>query len=113
MTVSVKLAGLRTLSAQTNEAINRGVARAAHLTADLAKQLAPVDTGKLRDSIHVEQGAGPADWEVVAGVEYAQWVEYGTAVSPAQPFLTPAMEAIDVELEIKRELQRIISSIRP
>jgi HK97 gp10 family phage protein len=113
MTVSVKLAGLRTLSTAANEAINRGTARAAHLMEDVAKRLCPVDTGALRASIHVEQGSGPADWVVTADKEYAQWVEYGSQHAPAQPFMTPAMEQIDVELEIKRELQRLIAQVRP
>jgi HK97 gp10 family phage protein len=113
MTVSLKIAGLRTLSAGLNEAINRGTGRAAHLMENLAKQLAPVLTGELRDSIHVEQGAGPADWVVVADAPHAVHVEYGTQYQAAQPFLTPAMEQIDVELEIKRELQQLISRARP
>src|SRR5262245_42678593 len=112
MSVALNLSGLRTMSEGTNEAINRGVARAAHLMAELAAQLAPVDTGALRDSIHAEPGDGVNQWRVVAGVSYAVWVEYGNQYSPAQPFLTPAMRAIDVDLEIKRELQALIARSR-
>lgn len=60
--------------------------------ADLAKQLVPVDTGALRQSI----GAVPVSSEkVIVGagngaVDYAAHVEYGTSTQAAQPFLTPA-----------------------
>lgn len=60
--------------------------------ADIAKQLVPVDTGALRQSI----GSVPESSEkVIVGagngpVDYAAHVEYGTSRSAAQPFLTPA-----------------------
>lgn len=59
-----------------------------------AKARAPVDTGALRASITTEM-----DGELRAGVgtniEYGAAVEYGSAArnTPAQPFLTPAVEA--------------------
>ena len=55
----------------------------------VAKQLCPVDTGRLRQSI----GADPVSKDLVrvgTSVEYGKYVEYGTSRSPAQPFLTPA-----------------------
>lgn len=55
-----------------------------------AKRLCPVDTGRLRNSItHVTR---PDDNAVYIGtnVEYAPYVEYGTARQEAQPFLRPA-----------------------
>jgi HK97 gp10 family phage protein len=63
------------------------------LIEDDAKHLVPVATGALRDSIThtLEALAG----EVTAGndtVDYAQYVEYGTARAAAQPFLRPAFE---------------------
>jgi HK97 gp10 family phage protein len=112
MTVRVNLSGLRTISEALNEAISRGSGRAAHMIADLAAQLAPEKTGALKRSIHVEPGASPSEWSVVTDVPYAAFVEYGTADSEAQPFLTPAAEQIDVELEIRREIQRALSETR-
>lgn len=56
---------------------------------DVAKQLCPVDTGRLKQSI----GAEPLTKtrvRVGTEVEYGKYVEYGTSRSPAQPFLTPA-----------------------
>lgn len=58
-----------------------------------ARRLAPVDTGRLRSSLqHVmgEDSTGP--WaDVGTNVVYAPHVEYGTSVSPAQPFMRPAL----------------------
>lgn len=59
------------------------------LTAEkYAKEITPVDTGRLRNSItHEVDGK-----EVYIGtnVEYAPHVEYGTIKQTAQPFLRPA-----------------------
>lgn len=59
---------------------------------DLAKQLAPVDTGALRGSGRTEmRGENTA----VIGfgspeIDYAKYQEYGTSRMAAQPYLTPA-----------------------
>jgi len=55
----------------------------------LASDLAPVDTGTLRDSIRYEDG------RVYTDVEYAPFVEYGTVNAPAQPFMRPAADTVD------------------
>jgi HK97 gp10 family phage protein len=58
-----------------------------------AKQLAPVDTGALRESIaHTLEGLAG---EVTAGndaVDYASFVEYGTSRQPGHAFMRPAIE---------------------
>lgn len=54
-----------------------------------AESLAPVDTGRLRDSIRSEGG------RVYTDVEYAGFVEYGTSDTPAQPFMRPAADTVD------------------
>lgn len=57
-----------------------------------ARSLAPVDTGALRgsiESVSVERGYSA---DVIAGAEYAAYVEYGTYKMAAQPFLTPAVD---------------------
>lgn len=62
-------------------------------TAQQARQRAPVDTGELRDSIQgrvINQFSG----EVVATADHAIFQEYGTRFQPAQPYLTPAAEAV-------------------
>lgn len=61
-----------------------------------AKAIAPVDTGTLRDSIHIEPDPGSSDVLVATDVRYAPFVEYGTAYTPAQPFLRPAVDDASV-----------------
>ena len=57
----------------------------------LSKQLAPVDTGTLRASIHTQQ-IGNITWVIIVGVDYGKFVEYGTVFMDAIPFLRPAFE---------------------
>lgn len=55
-----------------------------------AKELCPVDTGRLRSSIHYERsGLGGF---VSTNLTYAPHVELGTVRTRAQPFLFPATE---------------------
>lgn len=57
-----------------------------------AKQLAPVDTGNLRNSI-THMPLGGEDAEVVGtSVSYAPYQELGTRKMKAHPFLRPAIE---------------------
>lgn len=56
-----------------------------------AKQLAPVDTGRLRNSITHQQY--DESTEIIGtNVEYAPYVELGTKQQKAQPYLRPAAE---------------------
>jgi len=58
-----------------------------------AAQLAPVDTGALRNSITSEsQMTGELTFTVSDGVEYGVFQELGTYKMAAQPFLVPAVE---------------------
>ena len=68
----------------------------------LAKRLAPVETGELRESIHA--GKSGKEWSVTAEADYALYVEQGHRVVgrdgqqegyvPPQPFLRPAMDEV-------------------
>jgi len=58
-----------------------------------AKVRAPVDTGALKASIAAKM-IGPLTAEIVCGVEYGIFQELGSYKMAAQPFLTPAVEAI-------------------
>jgi HK97 gp10 family phage protein len=71
-----------------------------------AKQLAPVDTGALRNSIqtHID---GPLKAEVGSVLEYAEYQEYGTRHQHGTPFLTPAADKQKKEFQKDlRDLER-------
>jgi HK97 gp10 family phage protein len=65
------------------------VAQTAEDIAASAREQAPVQTGHLRSTI--EGFSSGKEGEVVAGAEYAAYVEYGTYKMAAQPFLFPAV----------------------
>ena len=83
-------------SAEVIEAKNAAVMRALEaigLQAEgYAKLKAPVDTGRLRNSI--THSLAPEEEAVYIGtnVEYAPYVEFGTRRTKAQPFLKPAVQ---------------------
>lgn len=60
---------------------------------EIARRLAPVDTGTLRDSINYAVRETDTGWEVLiyATASYAAFVEFGTSRNPKQPFLRPAL----------------------
>ena len=69
------------------------VSEAAFACEALAKSLAPVDTGLLRNSIQAEPET-PDSWVVAPHTDYAVNVELGTSRQAAQPYLTPAAEHV-------------------
>ena len=88
-------------------ALTRALEKVGLVAEGYAKRLCPVDTGRLRNSItHAMEGSEA----VVIGtnVEYAPYVELGTARQKAQPYLRPA--AVDHVSEyrgiIEGELRR-------
>jgi HK97 gp10 family phage protein len=58
-----------------------------------ARARAPVQTGFLRSSIHVESVTAGKEAQIVVGADYGRFVEYGTYKMAARPFLIPALEA--------------------
>ena len=59
--------------------------------AQIARQYAPVLTGALRDSITVDDSTLGV-LRIVAGVDYAIWVHYGTRHMLPRPFLEWAID---------------------
>ena len=83
-----------------------------------AKRLVPVDTGRLRRSIHatpVTERKGIYETDVVADAEneqgkpYGAYVELGSRGRRPQPYIVPAAEQADKALvpELRRRLRRI------
>ena len=58
-----------------------------------ARVAAPVDTGRLRNSLAWEIDASGLNAVVGTNVSYAPFLEFGTRFMPAQPYLFPALEA--------------------
>lgn len=72
-----------------------------------AKKNAPVDTGRLKNSITTETYNGGFTVEVGTNVEYAIFAEYGTRYWSGKPFLQPAYDS-NAE-KIVKELERILN----
>lgn len=95
--VKVTRSRYRQLSRQGQQAMPTWNARNAEEMAKIARRLAPVDTGALRDSIAVRLDRRSGTAAATAGdanVDYAAPVEFGTSRQPAQPFMTPAAERV-------------------
>lgn len=78
-------------------------------TIPLAKALAPVKTGALRESIDIDR-LGPTTFVVYADVPYAMYQERGfvhekTGQFIMNPFLEPAFEATIPEIERKMKIK--------
>lgn len=58
-----------------------------------AVEAAPVDTGRLRQSISVQK-VDEDTYRVGTNVEYSIWVEFGRKGQAASPFLRPALEKV-------------------
>lgn len=97
MSVQIKIFGfdMRGLSQAVREGIVEELNSGAESMVSLAKQLAPVDTGFLRDNIVQTEVATLGHMRVMVESQapYGQYVEYGTIDSEAQPHMTPAYES--------------------
>lgn len=92
-TIEVRLNNLPKITAALTPSVAAEIQRAAFQCEALAKSLAPVDTGLLRNSIQAEE-EGQLSWIVGPHTDYAAHVEFGTHRMPARPYLTPAVEQV-------------------
>ena len=74
-----------------DQAIVRGLEICGGKAESYAKELCPVDTGRLRNSISHAQMDEKAE-VIGSNVEYAPFVELGTRKMAAKPYLRPAAE---------------------
>ena len=85
----------------------------AEIIATEAKTRVPVDSGKLRDSIHVEMSVGKTVAYVKASARGKNRFAYGLVVefSPAvnKPFLYPAAD--DKAAEVKEKVRKALSEV--
>ncbi|RLD18800.1 MAG: hypothetical protein DRI69_09645 [Bacteroidetes bacterium] len=96
--ISAVIRNIAKLNTQIEEGARKAQMRAALEVEREAVALVPVDTGRLKGSIDVQEvgdvlevGSG-----VKAGsnVSYAHFVEFGTNKQAAQPYLQPAVEIV-------------------
>ncbi|MHB2165728.1 HK97-gp10 family putative phage morphogenesis protein [Alsobacter sp. R-9] len=112
------------------DAVQPALAQSGDELAGAVKALAPVDEGKLRDSVAVtlpgqttpaysqpggSKTAGPLEVLVTVGnsdVRYPHLVEYGTSKAPAQPYFWPAFRLLRKRLQnrIKRSIGKAVRS---
>lgn len=115
--MTVKIAGLKRLNQKfkqlpkaAQDAARLAIAKSADEIVAMARRLAPVDQGHLRDSIGWTWGEAPKGSKVLgssrgganltatifAGNDkayYARWVEFGTVKNRAHPYFFPAYRA--------------------
>lgn len=86
---------LQALSQRLRVGIAKELNSGAESAVDLGKQLAPVDTGNMRDNISQTEEAVPDRLRAVveSAADYSVFVEYGTVNMEAQPFFTPSFES--------------------
>lgn len=97
MSVHIKKTGFNfaALSARVRKNIADELNSGANSCVEIAKGLAPVRTGYMRDHISQTEEASPINLRSVVESEadYSAFVEYGTVNMDAQPFFTPAFES--------------------
>lgn len=91
-----------------DQAIVRGLEICGGKAESYAKELCPVDTGRLRNSISHAQMDEKAE-VIGSNVEYAPFVELGTRKMAAKPYLRPAAENHSTEYKaiLENELAKI------
>jgi HK97 gp10 family phage protein len=90
------LSGLQTALGRMKIDGEKGLLRIGLRVQNAARELCPVDTGRLRSSIVHKpgrDGRGPYV-EVGTNVAYAAYVEFGTSRQMAQPYLRPALAEV-------------------
>jgi len=102
---------LTQVSDQYQKKLESALKSAALIVQNEAKQKAPVLTGNLRSSIHIEPGPGAGTKATVlvgTDVIYAKAQEFGLADRnvPPHPYLRPALD--ENKAKIKAEIARVM-----
>lgn len=82
------------IAVQLEAAIEEAMAATAAEAEQIAKSLARVDTGEMRDKLHatVERGNGGVTLTLAGDADHTLANELGTARLPAQPMIRPAID---------------------
>ncbi len=90
-------------------ALQTAIQKGAYLIERVAKQSAPVDTGRLRSSIATE--LIPFKATVMPHVNYARFLEFGTRYMMPRPFLGPAAESAEKQIQdiLNAEVEKVLT----
>ena len=97
------------IASRIDKALSQLLRKTAFKIEARAKQLAPVDTGLLRNSIQTDI-KGPLKATVGTNVEYAPYQEFGTRHQKGKPFLTPAAD--EAKKEFEKDVKNLERSLR-
>jgi HK97 gp10 family phage protein len=88
------------IAAQLEAAIEDAMEETGAEAESIAKGLARVDTGEMRDRIHadVERGPGGVTLTLAGDAPHTVFNELGTSRLPAQPMIRPAMDQAGAKL---------------
>lgn len=89
MNIKISVSGMPDILSDAERKITAAVERGAQTVCAAAKEMCPVDTGTLKNSISAE--ADKMSASVSANTDYAAYVEFGTSRAAAQPYLVPAL----------------------
>lgn len=118
MATTLDTSGIQRFLADLDAEMDAADKETAEDVAGLARQFVPKDSHDLEGSIHPRPDPDGEGWQVVAGsdeVPYAHAIEYGLDSSshptiqnsPAQPYMTPAAEAIDPAFRRRARLEKL------
>lgn len=93
LTVTVEKNDFAMLADRMVQRVGDAVIAAVNAIQALAQTIVAVDTGNLKNSIHVEQKSRFIAY-VLTMVMYAHFVEFGTVKMAAQPYMRPAVERV-------------------
>lgn len=88
-------ASLKSAGATITHRASLVVRRSAIALASHARANAAVDTGFMQSSIDTAFDSGGLAAIISPTAEYSVYVEYGTSRMPPQPFMSPALDAIE------------------
>lgn len=81
---------IENITTQIENEVSAFIGQTAYKIERDAKLLCPVDTGRLRQSIHTQYNNGELKAKVGTNMEYSASVEWGTFRQHAQPYMIPA-----------------------
>lgn len=96
---------LKQIGEKVSEKTKQALKECSDMLVHEAKSRCPVDSGRLRDSIHAEKKKGGTKYQIVAdakddqGRYYGRIVEYSPKIN--KPFMYPAMDSLREQIKDK------------